>query len=304
MKKKRIRDRSKFGYLFILPFFISFIIFGLYPVLFTFSLSVQSWNGLSEEVFCGLNNFKRLIVDKVFYLSIFNTLRIWLISYVPQLLIALLLSSIFSLYRVKGMKALRAIYYLPNLVTAASVGLLFNLLFDGNKSVANHILTALHIPGAPFDFFNSPIFASSLASYIQWWMWFGYTTILVMAGITTIDTSLFEAAQVDGADKGKTYRYITLPLIKPTIVYITVTSIVGGMQLFDVPSTLSGGTGEPGKALLTVSMYLYNQGFRNHNYGYSAAVSVGLFFVIGLMSILTLKAMKGRGKYSDNEKGV
>lgn len=302
MKKKSIRDRSKFGYLFILPFFISFIVFGLYPVLFTFSLSIQSWNGLSEEVFCGLNNFKRLLGDKVFYLSIGNTLRIWLVSYVPQLLLALLLSSIFSLYRIKGMKAFRAIYYLPNLVTAASVGLLFNLLFDGNKSVVNHVLTALQIPGAPFNFFNSPLFASSLASYIQCWMWFGYTTILVMAGITTIDTSLFEAAQVDGADKGKTYRYITLPLIKPTILYITVTSIVGGMQLFDVPSTLSNGTGEPDKALLTVSMYLYNQGFRNHNYGYSAAISVGLSFVIGLMSILTLKAMKGRGKYHEDQK--
>lgn len=295
MRKKSINDRSRYGYLFILPFFITFIFLGLYPVLYTFSLSVKKWDGLAPETFIGLANFKRLITDKVFYLSIWNTLRIWTISYIPQILTALLLSAIFTMYRVRGMKAFRAIYYLPNLVTAASVGLLFNLLFNGNKSVVNNILSALHVNGVPIDFFNDPVFTSNLTSYIQWWMWFGYTTILVMAGITTIDRNLFEAAQIDGAGKGQTFRLITMPLIKPTIIYITITSIIGGMQLFDVPSTMSDGTGEPDKAILTVSMYLYNQGFKNHNYGYSAAISVGLFLVIGIMSVLALKAMKGKG---------
>lgn len=294
MRRKSINDRSKYGYLFILPFFIAFVFLGLYPVLFTFSLSLQKWDGLAPETFVGMANFKRLISDKIFYLSIWNTLRIWSVSYIPQILAALLLSAIFTMYSIKGMKTFRAVYYLPNLITAASVGLLFNLLFNGNKSTVNNILQALQVKGAPFDFFNDPVFTSALTSYIQWWMWFGYTTILVMAGITTIDRNLFEAAQIDGADKGQTYRKITLPLIKPTIIYITITSIIGGMQLFDVPSTMSDGTGEPDKAILTVSMYLYNQGFKNHNYGYSAAISVGLFAVIGLMSILSLKAMKGK----------
>lgn len=295
MKKKSINNRSMYGYLFVVPFFITFIFLGLYPVLFTFSLSIQKWDGLAKESYVGLANFKRLITDKVFYLSIWNTLRIWIISYIPQLLTALLLAAVFTLNHIKAMKTFRAIYYLPNLVTAASVGLLFNLIFNGNKFVVNNILCAMHIKGAPFDFFNSPIFVSNLTSYVQWWMWFGYTTILVMAGITTIDRSLFEAAQIDGAGKGQTFCLITLPLIKPTIVYITITSIIGGMQLFDVPSTMSDGTGEPDKAILTASMYLYNQGFKNHNYGYSAAISVGLFLIIGLMSILSLKAMKGKG---------
>lgn len=293
MRKKSINNRSKYGYLFILPFFIAFIFLGLYPVLFTFSLSVQKWDGLKPETFVNIENFKRLFTDKIFYLSIWNTLRIWVISYIPQILAALLLSAIFTMYNVRGMKAFRAIYYLPNLITAASVGLLFNLLFNGNKSVVNNILQALNVKGAPFDFFNSPVFTSNLTSYIQWWMWFGYTTILVMAGITTIDRNLFEAARVDGANRGQTYRKITLPLIKPTIVYITITSIIGGMQLFDVPSTMSDGTGEPDKAILTAAMYLYNQGFKNHNYGYSAAISVGLFVVIGVMSFVSLKVMKG-----------
>lgn len=293
MRKKSINDRSKYGYLFISPFFIAFIFLGLYPILFTFSLSLQKWDGLAPETFIKLTNFKRLMTDKVFYLSIFNTLRIWLISYIPQIFVALLLSAVFTMYKIRGIKIFRAIYYLPNLITAASVGLLFNLLFNGNKSVVNNILQTLHINGAPFDFFNDPVFTSNLTSYIQWWMWFGYTTILVMAGITTIDKNLFEAARVDGATRGQIFRKITLPLIRPTIVYITITSIIGGMQLFDVPSTMSDGTGEPDKAILTVSMYLYNQGFKNHNYGYSAAISVGLFVVICVMSFVSLKIMKG-----------
>ena len=294
MRKKTLNNRSRYGYLFILPFFIAFIFLELYPVCFTFFLSVQKWDGLAGESFLGMKNFTRLLTDKIFFLSIWNTLRIWLVSYIPQILTALLLSSVFTLWNIKGMKFFRAVFYLPNLITAASVGLLFNLLFNGNKSVVNNILQAMKIQGAPFEFFNDPIFTSNLTSYIQWWMWFGYTTILVMAGITTIDKSLFEAAEIDGASKWQVYQKITLPLIKPTIIYITITSIIGGMQLFDVPATMSDGTGEPDKAILTTAMYLYNQGFKNHNYGYSAAISVGLFVIIGFMSFISLRVMKGK----------
>ena len=127
-------------------------------------------------------------------------------------------------------------------------------------------------------------------------MWFGYTTIIIMAGITAIDSSIYEAAQADGASRKQTYLYITLPLIKPTIIYIIVTSIIGGMQLFDVPSTLSNGTGDPDKAVLTTSMYLYNQGFKNRNFGYSAAVSVGLFGVIAAASIISFAIMNRRNR--------
>lgn len=299
MRKKNINDRSGYGYLFILPFFIAFIFFGLYPAVFTFSLSLQKWDGLAPEKSIKLANFERLLSDKVFYLSVWNTLRIWLISFIPQILVALLLAAVFTTYKVKGMGIFRAIFYLPNLLTAASVGLLFHLLFNGNKSVANNILEALHVSGAPFEFFNDPVFTSNLTSYIQWWMWFGYTMILVMSGITTIDKNLFDAARIDGADRGQTFRKITLPLIRPTIVYITITSIIGGMQLFDVPATMSDGTGEPDKAILTISMYLYNQGFKNHNYGYAAAISVGLFAIICVMSFASLKAMKKGGNKDD-----
>jgi multiple sugar transport system permease protein len=289
---KRHTAKNWMGYLFISPFFLILLIFTIYPSLYTFFLSFWKWDGLTDPMRNGLLNFQRLVTDKVFYLSLGNTFRIWLGNFIPQILTALLLSSFFTLSRVQGMKFLRAAYYLPNLITATSVGLLFNLLFNGNKSTANQILGVLGIAGVPFNFFNSEVFTSSLVSYIQWWMWFGYTTVIIMAGITAIDTSVYEAARVDGASKTQTYLQITLPLIKPTLVYMTITSIIGGMQLFDVPATLSNSLGDPRKAVLTTSMYLYNQGFSSHNYGYASAVSVGLFLIIALLSFLAFRAMQ------------
>lgn len=262
-------DKGRYGYLFIAPFFIVFAVFGLYPIVYTFILSFQKWDGLAKMTPLGWKNYARLLTDDVFYLSIWNTIRIWIFNFVPQMLTALLLSALFTFNRIRGMKFFRAAYYLPNLITAASVGLLFNLLFDGNKSVANYILQALHVKGAPFSFFNSGAFTSGMTSYIQWWMWFGYTTVIVMAGITTIEGSVYDAAMVDGATKAQTFTKITLPLIRPTLIYMTITSIIGGMQLFDVPTTLTNGTGDPNKSVLTTSMYLYNQGFKNFNYGYT-----------------------------------
>lgn len=294
-KHSFLASRGKYGLIFIMPFFIVFGIFGLYPIIYTIFLSFCKWDGLSSSTVIGLKNFQRLFSDGVFFLSLGNTFRIWICNFIPQMLLALVLSAIFTFNQFKGMKFFRAVYYLPNLITAASVGLLFNLLFSGDKSAVNYILTSIGIPGAPFSFFNNGIFTSGLVSYIQCWMWFGYTTVIVMAGITGIDSSIYDAALVDGASKMQTYRKITLPLIKPTLVYLLITSVIGGMQLFDVPATLTNSLGDPQKSTLTTSMYLYNQGFKSHNYGYASAISVGLFVIIAVLSVLAFKAMKKTG---------
>lgn len=299
-RSKKYADKGHYGYVFVAPFFIVFVIFGLYPMIYTFILSFQKWDGLMPANYVGMDNFRRLVSDKVFYLTIWNTIRIWIMNFVPQILTALILSALFTFNKIKGMKFFRATYYLPNLITAASVGLLFNLLFAGDKSVANHVLMNLGVEGAPFSFFSSPAFTSSIVSYIQWWMWFGYTTVIVMAGITTIDNSVYEAAMIDGATKCQTFVYITMPLIRATLLYITVTSIIGGMQLFDVPATLTNGYGEPQKAILTTSMYMYNQAFKSHNFGYASAISIGLFVIIVFLSILAFRLMRRKGGVDDD----
>ncbi len=302
MKRKYHRmlsNKNNWGYVFIAPFFIVFVVFGLYPIISTFVLSFQKWDGIIPSESIGFKNYNRLITDKVFFLSMWNTLRIWIVNFIPQMLTALFLSAIFTFNRLRGMKFFRAAFYLPNLITAASVGLLFSLLFNGDKSVVNTILIQLGVEGAPFGFFNSTVFTSSIVSYIQWWMWFGYTTVIVMAGMSTVDTGLYEAAMVDGATKVQMFTRITLPLIRPSIIYLTITSIIGGMQLFDVPITLTGGSGDPLKSILTTPMYLYNQAFKSHNFGYASTISVGLFLVIVALSLIAFRFMRQKGGNND-----
>lgn len=292
----KLRQRTDlWGYLFILPFFVVFIIFSLYPIIYSFMLSFKTWDGFRPMSDAGMGNWKRLFTDGNILLSLFNTLVIWLVDFIPQIFVALLLAMIFSQMKIRGMKAFRMIYYLPNLITAASMGLLFNLLFDGRNSTFNQILMALGVGGAPYDFFDSAIFTRLISSYILWWMWFGYTTIILMAGISSIDPELYEAAYIDGAGKLQVFMKITMPLIKETMIYLTITSIIGGMQIFDVPANLTNVYGDPQKAILTSSMYIYVQAFKNFSFGYASAASVLQFIIIAVLSFTTLRFMQ-RGR--------
>ena len=292
----KLRQRTDlWGYLFILPFFVVFIIFSLYPIIYSFMLSFKTWDGFRPMSDAGIGNWKRLFTDENIFLSLFNTLVIWLVDFIPQIFVALLLAMIFSQMKIRGMKAFRMIYYLPNLITAASMGLLFNLLFDGRNSTFNQILVALGVGGAPYDFFDSAIFTRLISSYILWWMWFGYTTIILMAGMSSIDPELYEAAYIDGAGKLQVFMKITMPLIKETMIYLTITSIIGGMQIFDVPANLTNVYGDPQKAILTSSMYIYVQAFKNFSFGYASAASVLQFIIIAVLSFTTLRFMQ-RGR--------
>lgn len=285
-----------YGYLFLIPYFVVFAIFGLYPLVYTFFLSFHSWDGFSNLRFVGIHNYARLFSDPIFYMSIKNTLRIWIVNFVPQITIALFLANAFTNNKVKGMSTFRAIFYLPNLITATSIGLLFNLFFNGDFSMFNQLLLKMHIIETPMNWFGNRMLTSLTVSYIQWWMWFGYSLIIIMAGLTGIDGSYYEAAMVDGSTKWQVFKYITLPLLRPTVIYLTITSMIGGLQLFDVPMVLTDGMGSPAKSILTTSMYIYNQGFKYNNYGYASSVAYGLFIVIALLAVLSFQVIKGKEK--------
>lgn len=297
MFKKGITAKiNRYGYVFITPFVVAFVIFNLYPIIYTFQLSFFQWKGFGSEKYIGWTNFKRLFTDSTFPKTVFNTLKIWLGDFIPQLGFALLLSMIFTFYKIKGMRVFRAVYYLPNLITAASIGLLFNILMNGDKSTINQFLVMIGFPNAPISFFKSESITQAIVSYILWWMWFGYTTILVMAGITSIEPDLYEAAKIDGCTNIQTFIHIIIPLIRPTLIYITITSLIGGMQIFDVPVNLTNLQGDPQKSILTSSMYIYQQGFKNGGFGYASALSVILFLIIAALSFVSYKAMNRRGR--------
>ncbi|MBM7094840.1 sugar ABC transporter permease [Bacillus sp. H-16] len=281
------------GYFFIIPFFLVFITFTIYPILLTFYYSFTSYSGMGDPEFVGLANYTRLITDPYFFRAFYNTMYIWGINFAFQLGIALLLAILFSDIRLKmkGLGFFRAAFYLPNLITIASVALLFSILLGWHHGTINHLLLDLGIISQPINWLNDPTTARWSVALIGAWMWFGHTFIILMAGISGISKDYFEAALIDGANRWQTLTNVTLPLLKPIMLYVLITSLIGGLQIFDLPMLITDGMGAPEGSLNTMVLYLYNQAFRFNNYGYAAAVAYGLFVITVVFSLITFKSM-------------
>lgn len=292
--------KDHYGYLFIAPFFIIFLIFGLYPILYSLYLSFTNWDGFGNPTLIGLENYQRLFGDFFFYKSLGNTLLIWGVSVIPQLTVSLILAVILHEKFVKGKSLFRAVFFFPNIVTAASLGLLVALIFSWQTGSFNQLLMSLGFIQDPINWADKPMFMRILVSSILFWQYFGYSMIIYIAGLQGISRDLLEAAEIDGASKVKVFFHITLPLLKPIILFQIVTSIIGGMQIFDQPYTLTNGTGNPDNATLTSVMYLYETAFTRYQYGYGSAIAFGLFLVIVIFSILSFTLMNRRTKGESN----
>lgn len=270
------------GYLFVAPFIIGFLIFGLYPVYNTLSLSLTDTTlmNASSAKFVGLDNFKRLFADKMFITAVANTWTLWIMNFIPQLGIALLISVWFTSNRlkIKAVGVWRMLFFLPNLLMPAAIAALYFSLFSYYGPVNQFLVRAGFLPEA-VDFIRSKETMRGLVVFIQWWMWFGQTIIILMAGMTSIPLTIYEAALADGANAIQMFRYITLPLIKPVMIYILVTSLVGGMQMFDIPYLLTDGRGSPANAILTNNILMYMK-FRSTKGHIGAASSVGVMIFI------------------------
>ncbi|PYZ96395.1 ABC transporter [Alteribacter lacisalsi] len=288
-----MKKLDNYGYMFIIPFFLVFITFTIYPILLTFYYSFTSYSGMGEAEFVGLANYTRLLTDSYFYQAFYNTMYIWGINFFFQLGIALLLAILFSDIRLnmKGLGFFRALFYLPNLITIASVALLFGILLGWHHGTINHLLLDLGIISQPINWLNDPTTARWSVGLIGAWMWFGHTFIILMAGISGISKDYFEAALIDGANRWQTLVNVTLPLLKPIMLYVLITSLIGGLQIFDLPMLITDGMGAPQGSLNTMVLYLYNQAFRFDNYGYAAAVAYGLFLITVVFSLITFKTM-------------
>jgi multiple sugar transport system permease protein len=279
----------QYGYLFVAPFIIGFLVFGLYPVVNTIVLSFTDRTLMSSSYsFIGLRNFQNLFADSTFVTAITNTWALWLMNFIPQLGIAFLLAIWFTNNRLKlkGIGIWRMIFYMPNLMMASAVAALFFSLFSFYGPV-NQFLVRSGFLAEAIDFTRRAAVMRGLVVFIQWWMWFGQTCILLMAAMTAISPSLYEAALVDGAGSFQMFRMITLPLIKPVLIYILVTSLVGGMQMFDIPYLLTDGRGSPHNSILTntINMYMKFHSSKGH---IGAASSVGLivFLMTSVVALL------------------
>lgn len=293
MKKKKSISYAKWGYIFILPFFITFLIFSLIPLVDTVRYSFYEYyrSGIKEigPNFIGIANYLSLLKSDMVKYSV-NTLILWVIGFVPQIVIALVLACWFTDARLKihGQQFFKVVIYLPNLIMASAFALLFFTMFSTNGPI-NSILMSLGWVKKPIDFLGSVIGTRSLVGFMNFLMWFGNTTILLMAGMMGIDPSLFEAAEVDGATSTQVFWQITMPLLRPIMVYVLVTSLIGGLQMFDVPQILTNGTGQPTQTTMTLIMYL-NKHLFSKNYGMGGALSVVMFIITGILSLIVFKA--------------
>lgn len=300
MSKKKL-SKENYGYLFITPFFLAFLIFSLYPIIYSFYISFQKWDGMSPEpIFIGLKNYSRLIIDPFFRETIANTFIMWGFNVVPQMVIALILAIILNNQRLKGRDFFRAVYYLPNLVTPAAIGVLFVFLFDWKSGAINNMLIAAHLvtKETSYNWLIDGTAIRGIVSFTQWWMWFGYSSIIFMAGLKNIPEELYEASKVDGASGWQNFWSITLPLLRPTILYSVLTSIIGGMQLFDIPNVIQATPLTNARPATTMVLYLYNTAFQNNNYGYGATIGYGLFVIILIFAVGSFKIIN-RGNDND-----
>ena len=302
-KKHKSISYAKWGYIFIIQFLIVFITCLLIPLFNTFynSFFENYRDGLAQigPNFVGFDNYIKLFTpNKSGSINIVNyacnTMIMWIIGAIPQLVFSILLADIFTSARlnIKVQTFYKTDIYMPNLVMASAFSMLFFTLFS-NVGPINQIILAM--TNNTFEFFRNPVSTRCIIAFINILIWFGNTTILLMAGIMGIDQSLFEAASIDGATSGQVFFKITLPLLMPILLYVAITSLIGGLQMFDVPQIITAGSGSPNNSCMTLIMYLNRLiGSGSKNYGMGGAVSVVIFILTGALSMIVFKTMVTR----------
>ena len=280
---------AKWGYIFIAPFFIVFVVFQLIPlaqtVYYSFFEYYRSGLTVIGPTPIGLDNYKALF-ESDFLKYAGNTVILWLAGFIPQIIISLLLAAWFTDVRlkIKGKQFFKVVIYMPNLIMASAFAMLFFALFSDNGPV-NASLVSLGILDKSFRFLSSVGGTRGLVALMNFLMWFGNTTILLMAAVMGISPSLFEAAELDGCSPTQTFFRVTLPMIRPILVYVLITSMIGGLQMFDVPQILTNGKGSPDRTATTLIMFLNNHLY-NKNYGMAGAISVILFIICAILCLL------------------
>ena len=291
---------NRWGYIFLIPFFVTYIIFSLIPLFSTiYNSFFENYRSGLKQIgpnFVGGANYVNLLTTPEIWKYLGNTLIMWVGGFIPQIVIALLLAYWFSdpSLRLKGQRFFKTVIYMPNLIMASAFSMLFFALFSDSGPV-NQILLSLGAIKEPFKFFQFVTASRILVMLMNFLMWFGNTTILLMAGMLGIDSSLYEAAQVDGATASQVFFKITMPILRPIFIYVLITSLIGGLQMFDVPQILTNGRGNPMDALTTVIMLL-NRYLTSKDVGRGGALSVFLFVVTGILSLVVFRINSSKEK--------
>lgn len=316
--KRKTVEYGRYGVYFIIPFFAIFLIFSLWPLIYTIGLGFcenytdSMFNTEIGPNFVGFENIKNALVSKDGVLfdtftceSIATTIIMWLMGFIPQMLMALLLAVWFTDTKVKlkAQGAYKVMIFMPNIITAATVSVLFASLLGYPNGPVNQILTSMGWVTKPIEFLQDRWVTRGVIGFINFWMWYGNTMIVLTAGILGISPSLFEAARVDGATSGQIFRQVTLPLLRPIMLFSLVNSAIGGLQMFDIPKLLSAsGLGDPDFATRTITMYIRSTAFTGgRNMGMASASSIVLFVVTLFFSLLLFYIMRDKDAIAEKK---
>ena len=296
MKQKKnnaVVRYNRWGYIFLIPFMVVFVVFQLIPLVTTIynSFFENYMSGLKQigPNFIGLKNYIQLLTQGDLMKYFRNTMIMWILGFIPQILLSLLLGAWFTnpQLRLKWQRFFKTVIYLPNLIMASAFAMLFFTLFAKTGPI-NSILVNMGLFKQPYDFMAHVGSVRGLVAMMNCLMWFGNTTILLMAGMMGIPDSLYEAAEVDGATPTQIFFRVTLPLLRPILIYVMITSLIGGLQMFDVPQILTNGKGDPMRSSMTLIMYL-NKHLFSKNYGMAGALSVILLIITGILSMIVFR---------------
>ena len=301
MEKKKKISYAKYGYIFSIPFVVAYLIFSLYPTLYTTVIGFTnlkgvgrtSWNFLHGNIFA---NYVAVLKSPTFITALKNTVKLWIFNFIPQMILALLLSAWFTDRRLKipGKGAFKVLFYMPNIITAATVAILFAALFGYPMGPVNDILVRLNIIKKPVFFLSQKAVAQGILIFIQTWMWYGYTMIIITSGVLGISPDIFEAADIDGANGWQVFWKITIPSIKTILLFTLVTSLIGGLNMFDIPKLFVASSG-PDNATLTTSVFIYNLAFSGgYLYNRASAASMIMFLIIVICSALLFYALRDK----------
>lgn len=287
MKEKSIQKRlNGRAWLFVIPSLILIVAFVFYPMVQAFLTSFQT--GVANNLkFGGVANYQRLLTDSTFQKALFNTVLFLLVQVPVMILLALAISSMLNNKKLKCRGLFRTAIFLPCVTSLVAYSIIFKSLF-ANDGFVNGILINLHLISQPINWLTSTGFARLLIIIAITWRWTGYNMIFYLSGLQSIDDSIYEAASIDGATGFQKFRYMTLPLLKPIILFTTINSTIGTLQLFDEPMNIT--QGGPANTTITISQYIYNLLFKYQpNFGYAAAVSFVIVVLIVVLSFIQLK---------------
>lgn len=287
------------AYLYIAPFFIIFAIIGLYPAIFSIYLAFQKWNGLSPMIPAGLENFKIVLTDSLFWKAVYNTIVMGIMGTAPQILFGIIFAYLLNMAFLRFRNFFRVTIFMPYITSMVAVALIFSVLFsDHESSLANYVLSLAGLD--PVSWTRSEWGAKLAISIMVFWRWVGYNTIIYLAGIQSIPNDLYEAASIDGASKIQQFRHITIPMLKPFIILTVFTSTVGALQLFSEPTVFLGNDAFTRDEAMTIVMYLYRDAFRLQSFGTASATAIILLILITAIAAINVYLSSGIGRKRRN----